>query len=63
MPDTPRRYVFLLRCWQEPAEDAREGEWRFMLEEVYPQKRWQGFDSLAKCLDFLRALLAKEDTG
>jgi len=48
--------VFLLRCWQENGdpEDDERTRWRFLLEEVAPQRGRQGFVALDDLLAFLR---------
>ena len=48
--------VFLLRCWQENGDlaDSDRVRWRFLLEEVAPQRGRQGFVALDDLLAFLR---------
>jgi len=54
---TPRsNRVFLLRCWQENGDlgDDERTRWRFLLEEVAPQRGRKGFVALDDLLAFLR---------
>ena len=48
--------VFLLRCWQENGDlgDNEQMRWRFLLEEVAPQRERQGFVALEDLLAFLQ---------
>jgi len=48
--------VFLLRCWQENGDlaDSDRVRWRFLLEEVTPQRGRKGFVALEDLLAFLR---------
>ncbi len=47
--------AYLLRCWEEPTLASHdEGiNWRFFVEEVFGQKRRQGFSDLEDVLAYL----------
>ena len=50
--------AYLLRCWQE--EDAgtdQEPLWRFSVEDVFGERRRQGFVGLEALIEFLRVEL------
>ena len=53
--------AYLLRCWQE-GESARgeEPNWRFLIEEISPERRRRGFSRLEELVAFLRAELARD---
>jgi hypothetical protein len=52
--------AYLVRCWQE-RESADDGErpWRFLVEEIWPERRKRGFSSQDALIAFLRAELAE----
>jgi hypothetical protein len=53
--------AYLLRCWQEGGAGTDRGcPWRFAVEEVFGERRQQGFGSLEALLAFLRGELASE---
>jgi hypothetical protein len=55
-----RYYAYLLRCWQE--EDVGTDQkplWRFSVEDVFGERRRQGFGSLEALVAFLRAELIR----
>jgi len=47
--------AYLLRCWQE------NGQWRFSVETIGPQRQRRGFSSLENVVDFLRSQLSSPD--
>jgi hypothetical protein len=48
--------AYLLRCWQEGGSGTDGGSpWRFAVEEVFGERRQQGFGSLEALVAFLRA--------
>ena len=54
--------AYLLRCWQE--EDAgtdQEPLWRFSVEDIFGERRRQGFVSLEELIEFLRVALYRSD--
>jgi hypothetical protein len=54
--------AYLLRCWQE--EDGgtdQEPLWRFSVEDVFGERRRQGFVSLEALIEFLRVDLSRLD--
>jgi hypothetical protein len=54
--------AYLLRCWQE--EDVGTGQeplWRFSVEDVFGERRRQGFGSLEALVAFLRVELVEFD--
>jgi hypothetical protein len=57
---TDRYHAYLLRCWEEPSALSREeeGTWRFLVEEIFGQKRRQGFADFEKVMAFLHEQLA-----
>jgi hypothetical protein len=53
--------AYLLRCWQErDAGTDRGSPWRFAVEEVFGERRRQGFGSLEALVSFLSSELADE---
>ncbi|MGD2145114.1 MAG: hypothetical protein PVH41_00295 [Anaerolineae bacterium] len=53
--------AYLLRCWQERDSGTdRASPWRFAVEEVFGERRRQGFGSLEALLSFLRVELARQ---
>jgi CRISPR/Cas system endoribonuclease Cas6 (RAMP superfamily) len=54
--------AYLLRCWQEgDAGTDREPLWRFSVEDVFGERRRQGFGSLEALIEFLRVELVRID--
>ena len=54
--------AYLLRCWQEgDAEIDQEPLWRFSVEDVFGERRRQGFGSLEALIEFLRVELVRID--
>jgi hypothetical protein len=47
--------AFLLRCWQD------NGQWRFSLETIGPQRQRRGFRSLEDLVAYLRSQLSSHD--
>ena len=56
--------AYLLRCWQE-GDVATDNEplWRFCVEDVFGERRRQGFGSLEALVAFLRVELTVELTS
>jgi len=56
--------AYLLRCWRE-GDVATDNEplWRFCVEDVFGERRRQGFGSLEALLAFLRVELTSEEGG
>jgi hypothetical protein len=53
--------AYLLRCWQERGSGTDGGSpWRFAVEEVFGERRQQGFGSLEALVAFLSSELAGE---
>jgi hypothetical protein len=53
--------AYLLRCWQERGSGTDGGSpWRFAVEEVFGERRQQGFGSLEALVAFLRGELTSE---
>jgi hypothetical protein len=50
-----RRYVYLLRIWEERADDPDGAVYRFSLEEARSHERY-GFSDLERLIAFLNAL-------
>jgi CRISPR/Cas system endoribonuclease Cas6 (RAMP superfamily) len=56
--------AYLLRCWREGhVETDEEPLWRFCVEDVFGERRRQGFGSLEALLAFLRVELTSEEGG
>jgi hypothetical protein len=56
--------AYLLRCWQERGTGTGEGSpWRFAVEEVFGERRQQGFGSLEALVAFLRGELTSEGSN
>ena len=56
-----RHRAYLLRCWREGDVGKGNGQpWRFAVEEVFGERRRQGFGSLDALLAFLKVELACE---
>jgi len=54
--------AYLLRCWQEgDAVTDQEPLWRFSVEDVFGERRRQGFGSLEALVAFLRVELVEFD--
>jgi len=54
--------AYLLRCWQEgDAVTDQESLWRFSVEDVFGERRRQGFGSLEALVAFLRVELVEFD--
>jgi hypothetical protein len=54
--------AYLLRCWQEADVGAdQEPLWRFSVEDVFGERRRQGFGSLEALIAFLRVELVEFD--
>jgi CRISPR/Cas system endoribonuclease Cas6 (RAMP superfamily) len=54
--------AYLLRCWQErDAGTDQEPLWRFSVEDVFGERRPQGFGSLEALIEFLRVELVRID--
>jgi hypothetical protein len=53
-----RYQAYLLRCWQERGED-QESLWRFSVEDVFGERRRQGFNSLEALVAFLSVELIR----
>ena len=54
--------AYLLRCWQEgDAATDQEPLWRFSVEDVFGERRPQGFGSLEALIEFLRVELVRID--
>lgn len=54
--------AYLLRCWQEgDVGTDRETLWRFSVEDVFGERRRQGFGSLEALVAFLRVELIRLD--
>ena len=54
--------AYLLRCWQEGDVGAdQEPLWRFSVEDVFGERRRQGFGSLEALVAFLRVELIELD--
>jgi CRISPR/Cas system endoribonuclease Cas6 (RAMP superfamily) len=52
--------AYLLRCWQEgEMETDQEPLWRFSVEDVFGERRRQGFGSLEALVAFLRVELIR----
>ena len=57
-----RYRAYLLRCWQEGDTGTdREPLWRFSVEDVFGERRRQGFGSLEALVAFLRVELIRFD--
>jgi CRISPR/Cas system endoribonuclease Cas6 (RAMP superfamily) len=56
--------AYLLRCWRE-GDVATDNEplWRFCVENVFGERRRQGFGSLEALLAFLRVELTRKEGG
>jgi hypothetical protein len=56
--DHPYR-AYLLRCWEESTSfsQAEEETWRFLVEEIFGQKRRRGFADFEEVMAFLREQL------
>jgi hypothetical protein len=57
-----RRYVYLLRIWEERADDSAGAVYRFSLEGARSHRR-HGFSDLAHLVAFLNALAEPEDAS
>jgi hypothetical protein len=56
--------AYLLRCWQERDPGTDRGDpWRFAVEEVFGERRRQGFGSLEALLAFLRVELTSKGSS
>jgi CRISPR/Cas system endoribonuclease Cas6 (RAMP superfamily) len=54
--------AYLLRCWQEgDIGTDQEPLWRFSVEDVFGERRWQGFGSLEALVAFLRVEFTRCD--
>jgi hypothetical protein len=54
--------AYLLRCWQEgDVGTDQELFWRFSVEDVFGERRRQGFGSLESLVAFLRVELIRLD--
>ena len=54
--------AYLLRCWQErDVGTNQEPLWRFSVEDVFGERRRQGFGNLEALVAFLRVELIKLD--
>jgi hypothetical protein len=52
--------AYLLRCWQEGDMGTdQEPIWRFSVEDVFGERRWQGFGSLEALVAFLSVELIR----
>ena len=52
--------AYLLRCWQEGDMGTdQEPLWRFSMEDVFGERRWQGFGSLEALVAFLSVELIR----
>ena len=52
--------AYLLRCWQEGDMGTdQEPIWRFSVEDVFGERRWQGLGSLEALVAFLRVELIR----
>jgi CRISPR/Cas system endoribonuclease Cas6 (RAMP superfamily) len=56
--------AYLLRCWRE-GHGATDDQplWRFCVENVFGERRRQGFGSLEALVAFLRLELTSEEGG
>jgi hypothetical protein len=52
--------AYLLRCWQERGRD-QEFLWRFSVEDIFGERRRQGFNSLEAVVAFLSVELIRFD--
>lgn len=54
--------AYLLRCWLEADARTDQGSlWRFSVEDVFGERRRQGFGSLEALVAFLRVELIEFD--
>lgn len=54
--------AYLLRCWQEGDVGIdQEPLWRFSVEDVFGERRQQGFGNLEALVSFLRAEFIRLD--
>jgi hypothetical protein len=52
--------AYLLRCWPEGDRGTgQEPSWRFSVEDVFGERRWQGFGSLEALVAFLSVELIR----
>jgi hypothetical protein len=52
--------AYLLRCWPEGEKGTdQEPSWRFSVEDVFGERRWQGFGSLEALVAFLSVELIR----
>ena len=52
--------AYLLRCWPEGDMGTdQEPLWRFSVEDVFGERRWQGFGSLEALVAFLSVELIR----
>ena len=52
--------AYLLRCWQEGDMGTdQEPIWRLSVEDVFGERRWQGFGSLEALVAFLSVELVR----
>ena len=57
-----RDYAFILRCWPEPDDSSGDAAvWRFSLNQIYPQKRINGFANLDAIMAYLDQFLTNEN--
>ena len=55
------RRAYLLRCWWERRAVGGEPMWRFLVEEVFGERRRRGFQSLKALVAFIQGELPEAE--